>query len=106
MCYSGNHKETFCCEAVLISKCCHGSDSSLQLENLKMESLVIVHKEGTVNFILLLYTPPVKLRELVLLLGIHHLYCMHILFMFFIIIYISVWTALFVNIVSVIEVKS
>ena len=48
-CYNGNYKEDRGCEAPAILKSCLSSDCSLQLENMKLESLVIAEQHAAVN---------------------------------------------------------
>ena len=48
-CYKGGDSEQLGREATLISKNRLSSDCSLQLESMKLESLVIVHQHVTVN---------------------------------------------------------
>ncbi len=48
-CYNGNDSGQRPRERKLISKHCLSSDCSLQLESMKLESLVIVYQHGTVN---------------------------------------------------------
>ena len=49
MCYIDRYKEKRRCESEQIYKICLSSDCSLKLENMKLESLVIVDKNATVN---------------------------------------------------------
>ena len=52
MCYNGNYKGTQRGDLKQIVKGCLSSDCSLQLENMKLESLVIVDQHATVNLYL------------------------------------------------------
>ncbi|KAK7317495.1 hypothetical protein RJT34_01780 [Clitoria ternatea] len=52
MCYNGNYNGKQGCKAEQIQKDCLGSDYSLQLGNMKLESLVIVDQHATVNMYL------------------------------------------------------
>ena len=47
--YNGVNNGSLCCEAKLILKCRPSSDCSLQLENMKLESLVIADQNAAVN---------------------------------------------------------
>ena len=48
-CYNGCDSEQRCCKAKQISKSSLSSDCPLQLEGMKLESLVIVDQHATVN---------------------------------------------------------
>ena len=48
-CYNGNDSEQPLRKEALISKSCLSSDCPLQLEGMKLESLVIGHQHGPVN---------------------------------------------------------
>ena len=48
-CYNGSYREERSCEAEPILKSCLSSDCSLQLENMKLESLVIADQHAAVN---------------------------------------------------------
>ncbi len=48
-CYNGNYNWKQCCKAERIQKDCLSSDCSLQLENMKLESLVIADQHAAVN---------------------------------------------------------
>ena len=48
-CYNGNYREEQDCEVKPILKSCLSSDCSLQLENMKLESLVIAEQHAAVN---------------------------------------------------------
>ena len=48
-CYNGNYREELSREAAPILKSCLSSDCSLQLENMKLESLVIAEQHAAVN---------------------------------------------------------
>ena len=48
-CYNGNHREERSREMEPILKSCLSSDCSLQLENMKLESLVIAEQHAAVN---------------------------------------------------------
>ena len=48
-CYNGNYREELSREAAPILKSCLSSDCSLQLENMKLESLVIADQHAAVN---------------------------------------------------------
>ena len=48
-CYNGNYREERYREVELILKSCLSSDCSLQLENMKLESLVIAEQHAAVN---------------------------------------------------------
>ncbi len=48
-CYNGSYREERSCEAEPILKSCLSSDCSLQLENMKLESLVIADQHVAVN---------------------------------------------------------
>ena len=48
-CYNGNYREERSREAKPILKSCLSSDCSLQLENMKLESLVIAEQHAAVN---------------------------------------------------------
>ena len=65
-CYNGNYREELSREAAPILKSCLSSDCSLQLENMKLESLVIADQHAAVNTFPGLYTPPVTPWEFVL----------------------------------------
>jgi hypothetical protein len=49
MCYNGNYNRKQGCKAERIQKDCLSSDCSLQLENMKLESLVIADQHAAVN---------------------------------------------------------
>ena len=49
MCYIGRYNELRCSNAKLIFKAYLSSDRSLQLENVKQESLVIADQHAAVN---------------------------------------------------------
>ena len=51
-CYNGSYKGKQWCESERILKNYHSSDCSLQFENMKVESLVIVDQHATVNLYL------------------------------------------------------
>ena len=51
-CYNGSDKGKQWCESERILKNYHSSDCSLQFENMKVESLVIVDQHATVNLYL------------------------------------------------------
>ncbi len=59
-CYNGETRgdETARLSQIL-KKLSRSSDCSLQLENMKLESLVIADQHAAVNTFLVLYTPPV-----------------------------------------------
>ena len=59
-CYNGRYKEQPLGDKALISKADLSSDRSLQLDFVKVDSLVIAHQLRRVNTFLALYTPPVK----------------------------------------------
>ncbi len=65
-CYNGGDSEQLDREVVLISKSHLSSDCTLQLECMKLESLVIVDQHATGIRSRALYTPPVTPWELVL----------------------------------------
>ena len=48
-CYNGRYRGQRPCERKRIPKICLSSDCSLQLESMKLESLVIVDQHATVN---------------------------------------------------------
>ena len=48
-CYNGNYREERCREAGQILKSCLSSDCTLQLEYMKLESLVIADQHAAVN---------------------------------------------------------
>ena len=48
-CYNGNDNGQLLCKEVLISKSCLSSDCPLQLEGMKLESLVIANQHVAVN---------------------------------------------------------
>ena len=52
MCYNGNYKMKQSCEREQNIKGYLSSDCSLKLENMKLESLVIVDQHATVNLFL------------------------------------------------------
>ena len=51
-CYNGNYNRKQGCKAERIHKDCLSSDCSLQLENMKLESLVIADQHAAVNMYL------------------------------------------------------
>ncbi|KAH0448001.1 hypothetical protein IEQ34_023166 [Dendrobium chrysotoxum] len=57
--YNGNDNGKQGCKAERIRKDCLSSDCSLQLGNMKLESLVIADQHAAVNMYPALYTPPV-----------------------------------------------
>ena len=65
-CYNGNYRGERDREVEPILKSYLSSDCSLQLENMKLESLVIADQHAAVNTFRVLYTPPVTPWELVL----------------------------------------
>ncbi len=65
-CYNGGDNGTLRGNSSQISKSRLSSDWALQLEPMKLESLVIVDQHATVNTFRALYTPPVTPWELVL----------------------------------------
>ncbi len=65
-CYNGGDSGTRRGDPEQISKSRLSSDCTLQLECMKVESLVIVDQHATVNTFPGLYTPPVTPWELVL----------------------------------------
>ena len=52
MCYNGNYNEKQWCEPEQFYNCCLSSDCRLQLAYMKLESLVIVDQNATVNMYL------------------------------------------------------
>ncbi len=65
-CYNGGDSGQQARECELISKSHLSSDCTLQLECMKLESLVIADQHAAVNTFRALYTPPVTPWELVL----------------------------------------
>lgn len=59
-CYNGGDKGQLLGDKMRISKPHPSSDRSLQLDYVKLDSLVIAHQHGAVNTFRALYTPPVK----------------------------------------------
>ena len=64
-CYNDNTKGSETARSSKSHKVVLSSDCSLQLDYMKLESLVIVDQHATVNTFLVLYTPPVTPREFV-----------------------------------------